>query len=139
MHFCWFSAFLPRIWMFRIIYQEHTVWKLLKKSQFTVDRFFFFVKTQMRHFWAIFSIFFSHLIFLLLFWYNIVIAVIFICIVEMMCDKCDNFFFFAFLSHTKIQSCFLIFFFEVFFFELQDEIPVATAEFWPSSIIYHCQ
>ena len=36
--------------------------------------------------------FFSHLIFLLLFWYNIVIAVIFICIVEMMCDKCDNFF-----------------------------------------------
>ena len=68
--------------------------------------------------WDIFErfsiFFFSHLIFLLLFWYNIVIAVIFICIVEMMCDKCDNFFF-AFLSHTKIQSCFLIFFFEVFF------------------------
>ena len=66
----------------------------------------------MRHFW---DIFFSHLIFLLLFWYNIVIAVIFICIVEMMCDKCDNFFFLRFF-HTLKYNLVFWFFFRGFFF-----------------------
>ena len=47
------------------------------------------------------------ILFYLLFWYNIVIAVIFICIVEMMCDKCDNFLFFCFFHTLKYNLFFL--------------------------------
>ena len=100
--------------------------------------------------WDIFErfsiFFFSHLIFLLLFWYNIVIAVIFICIVEMMCDKCDNFFFLRFFHTLKYNLVFLIFFSRFFFWVTRwntsgNSRILTLIDYLPLSVVLHifCQ